>query len=688
MLRSCGAHYTTPKILMASLGHPLRSIPTLILETLRSQTTYLHKVAVLDDLFFVTPDLKMLIDYHFSDWMTYTSGKFCPECAKSGHLPWQHDFNVIDTCLIHHCILETECKNCKREFSWNRRGLNICECGYECVDSTPASDNAISRGKIIEQCIANKNPSELESFLELESILNTRYELTIDEYDSLITFLRGSYKTFSVLISTTVGRLASLPLSASLAPLLCSKMNLIRYHAANMVTSKYFRELSHPSGSPLSSFCLSRGEIRYATGANPKTIDWLLKMLNANRTTDTERSLRVSFYELDRFYRSMRPQSQHRNGKSLKFICAVTKQSTAELLEDIISGSLAVTYFPESRSLSDIEVDASHVMAGDVPAGFMTIDQVCTHIGSYPDAIHSLRRKGFLKAIRDKSKNNRLLFLESDVEIFHQQFVLIGEIANKRGVNPKAVSENLIANGITPVSGPKIDRGIINLFKRSDIVDHESKTSANNSGSTKLSGWRSKPDDRIDSDQWVNSSEAAEYLGVSVQQLSIFVSTDLLVMGIPSDVTSKRIRYFQRDSLSRTKAYVTSLVSIESLAKSLGVTIEKVHQRVRYLSAKRSIFMDGINFISQSDSETVRRHFGEYLDANSAASLLGVKSSDINNWWRLGYLKALSEDDSDFIPSPRLYKRSTIVDFNRSELVSRRKYGTVKRGQKLKSNRE
>jgi hypothetical protein len=101
----------------------------------------------------------------------------------------------------------------------------------------------------------------------------------------------------------------------------------------------------------------------------------------------------------------------------------------------------------------------------------MTLSEVAESLGVTSGAVDFLAAKGFLRA--EKRENAPLLgrlVTREDFDAFNESYLQASKIASEHHSSSNHVISSLAARGVRPVTGRKIDGGLIYLFRKSDLA--------------------------------------------------------------------------------------------------------------------------------------------------------------------------------------------------------------------------
>lgn len=607
---------------------------------------------------------------NFRQWVNYSQLGVCPLCAQNGLTPESHDFEVMTACTKHAMILARACPSCERSLSVNRYRLTHCRCGVP-IQSRRASATALEESRFIEQLMRDNDLGSLSTLQELKTIMRrlTSQDIELGAYKD---FLNGQIESLLVHAQAAVHRLPGITLRAICAPFACAKSEAIKLMAPRML-SGLERPSSPPdaNANPISeTFYLTQSELRYVFGLKQNSATALEKLYFNHTQNQGPSRAEFTYSKLSAFFVALldKPRMPGADRISLGQLSVSQKDSLDRLVLRTIKGELTIISFDEKLPLSQIHVTPSADNLGTTPAGYMTMEDVVARLDSYVEAIRGVRDAGLLPATHQRSCNNRYLFSSKDVESFHARYVFIGELAREIQFPPMRLSDRLRELGVIPVAGPYEGNSTVSVYKRADICDVDLRGAASIDQYSTNSGRKPEGAPTFDAQTWATGHEVAAELDVPIFQLPRITRHDLLVKGTPRMRGSQQRHYYRRNSISTTRAFLSECVCLGNLARELEENPKKLVSRYQYLLNASPIRVKDQSLIPLSDTEELRKHYRQFLDASAAAKYLRTTRHQIGNWKKAGKLTPLQKDDENFIRSPQLYRKSDL-DVLRYELT-------------------
>lgn len=256
------------------------------------------------------------------------------------------------------------------------------------------------------------------------------------------------------------------------------------------------------------------------------------------------------------------------------------------LVNAACGGHLRIVVHDRDYRLSSLEVDTVTLKALTAPkaSDALTVPEIATKLGLYADAVYRLMRLGFIPFRKERRAvaPQRVVDL-ADFGLFSDTYVVVTQIATAIGANPTNLTDRLMDAGLAPVSGPKVDGGLIYMFKREDLarIDLQAVLSR---PSYKSRAGRPRKDRAepmpLPSDV-VDSATAAKDLGASIQELGRLTRSGVLTEHPNSHRRSNR-RYFYRqqvtDVISRYSGN-PALIPIDVVADRLGRSVRSLYSK-------------------------------------------------------------------------------------------------------------
>jgi hypothetical protein len=320
-----------------------------------------------------------------------------------------------------------------------------------------------------------------------------------------------------------------------------------------------------------------------------------------------------------------------------------------------------------TRQVAEFAKDELKHHLGDV----LALPEVAQSLGVTDTAVRFLVKKNFLIGqIHPSFRSFGTLVKNSDLEHFNSMYMLPSKIARDFGTESGYLTEALIEEGIHPVSGRKVDRGPLYIFRRSDVesVDMAGIVSSarwGNSMAGKDASLKAKP-------PILTEAQTAIILGVDAQTIRQLAERGHLK-------PHKRLLhgrgksshyYFSRYTVmkfSKQPSEVIGLISYMPAAKMLNLYPDNFYNkyvrtgRLRPVVARgrRSdycFWMEDIKVLAEIEKQTII--------TPEAAEILGVNVSCVDKMIATGVLKPVSGPIVDGF-GKNLFLRSDVEQLHR-----------------------
>jgi DNA-binding transcriptional MerR regulator len=668
LLRLSEAHTERPTGLFSEFGFPQFSVSGTLRKTYAGISTELSPHIDITNWRY-SPHTKTITSGRNSkSWIDFKNAKVCLDCAKEGYLPETHDYHLITCCTKHHKLLATHCNHCNENLRWNRYGLARCHCFGLIEYSQPADSDHIAITTQLEAWITSGDTEKLIAYESLLSTLNTRISTTERWEFSAIEYVEGNVAPLAHALKPY--HLGSAPLTARVivGTLALVPSTSVRLAMPALITAIEEVNTSSETKALRGDFHLTRSELLFAFGCKPDTVDILLsKSLKNKAVPGSVRKRQVMLNELKRLYSYFTaecPVGMHTI--TLAQLAALSRKKVGILVGEVLDGKLSPAGAASWR-LSDLRVEMHTEYINEVPEGFSTLKQAQQIMQLNSEYIAGFRRSGLLSEHRQANKNNRYLYRTNDLYAFKKRYISASEIAKGIRCPVTVITDKLRFMNVKPISGPGIDSSVVFLFERKDIESIDLSQALSVTDSYSMSGRKAASAPRLDGAKWMTSAEAAETLGLSIQQLFQLVNQGLLVATRPANAPSTEKHYFQRENVDELTSYIAEMQDVSNLARKFGVTKLQILTRVYRLLKSKPIKLKNQLVIGLDEANALERHFSLYLDAVQAAAILDAKPRDIHNWKRLGHLSPITDKHPGYIQGPTLFDAAHISEFTRPQ---------------------
>jgi hypothetical protein len=665
LLRFTGAHFEQPTYALSHAGLKTRELPPLIMKLFRGDTNLLSKIAILDEW---EPNAliaqKASSRFH-KDWVNPKVASVCPQCAEDRLLPAYHDVVDVDACAKHGLTLLTHCPHCEQQISWSRPSLTHCKCYSPLDRRIPAKKADVEFAGRIQAFTASENATQLEYLLTLTRVLQNRYGLGSEAKRIALDFADGDMATLGKALAryakghpALLGRAIIAPLAEILSRQGIDDLIILKEMAKRLPRAK--------SACLPGNFALNRQDLIYVLRCTSKCINAILSshIINAPQPLDQKT---VSLDNLKWFFAHLgnnNIDAEAEQASSLRELTGKTGKPIAEWVEDILNGVYKPTQPLADDGLPNLRINCAATLNDDVPADCLTQHQAEQYTGLYGVALTAAREANLVPSTSQPNRCNRYLYKQVDLDCFLRTYVSSGQLAKRFKTQAKSLKKQLEYLGIEPVSGGDIDSTSIYYFRRTETDSITLAALAKAKESYAGAGRKSRSAPRLNTDKWANSKETAQFLGLaSPQSLDYLTQVTPLVQGEPEHKPAGRTRYFRRRSLEAAQRFINSLVSIEALSGSTGLSQPKLTRRINQLLKNAIITINHTHYLSEADAERITDHCSELWCADTVAAYLDCNRADVNNWRKLRHLTSIGQEVTGYLGTPHLYRRQDLVGF-------------------------
>lgn len=328
-----------------------------------------------------------------------------------------------------------------------------------------------------------------------------------------------------------------------------------------------------------------------------------------------------------------------------------------EVLQAALDGVLDVVAFDKESGLAGVYFDRaslSRLIGVEVPdrGALLTVDDLVDELGLYKDVIYRLMRVGLMsfRKRRINSRRPQRYVTREELARFRSQFVLPREIAVLHECNVTNLAERLMDAGVSPVSGPGIDGGLVYAFVRSHVERLDMDAVMRSTIYRTRCGRPKNGEQGIRAEAervYLDAQDVANMLGdgISVQKVSRLVKAGLLRPVEHSGKLGNK-RYFTRDVvLSYLLTYRDNpdLMRLDDVPRWLGNSRRRLE--IDWIKPGRlALVEDGLGgrFAKRGDLEFIKGFRINAVSTSELADLVGKTRHDVGNAIRLGKLSAVS----------------------------------------------
>lgn len=587
---------------------------------------------------------------HVIQWnsLDVSRPRYCPQCIAESPL-YSRCWDLIwyTTCHRHEVPLVQRCQDCEALLEWSSwNWSNTCSnCGeHRSVGAPSPAPEAVQLCELLSKSVREDSAADFQSAGEMGSlgeILSTISSLvvaampraqlgrfnfsphlwTIAERQELVAFAWPLVKDE---LSSTAAMIEMLARSRQAFPYLTDDSRCLPLRAA--IESVQHKErlewlrarLASAEKSPNPQIALnpeSREEmatleaVGTMLGTSRHNIMALLQaeMLHGRFAHEGKRRSDwvVSITSVDALLGLLAQVALHSDNPVGSSIHAAAKTPSGAavggltgIVKAACQGRLRILVNNRDYRLSSLTVDpiSLKVLTAPKASNALTVPEIASKLGLYADAVYRLMRLGFLPFRMEKRavSPQRVVDL-TDFALFSDTYAVVTQIATATKANPTNLSDRLMDAGLAPVSGPKVDGGLIYMFRREDLARVDLKAIlARTNYKSRAGRPRKEPEGRPNPvADIVDSASAAKHLGVSLQVVGRLVRLGALI-DHPSSHRQGNRRYVYRQQVTELISRYSGnpgLISIDEVAARLGRPIRSLYSkevRAGRLRIKRS----------------------------------------------------------------------------------------------------
>jgi hypothetical protein len=299
------------------------------------------------------------------------------------------------------------------------------------------------------------------------------------------------------------------------------------------------------------------------------------------------------------------------------------------------------------------EEQVSDFILSNSPAGkdIYPVKAAARFLGVTEAATYFLIKKGLLRALPAASSRS-LTVRKSDLQLFNSEFVLTGRLASELGTGLNYLLALLMEQGVKPVSGNKVDGGLVSIVKKSDLktIDVRGLVSSAKSGGKILLARVVKENPLID------EAAAAEALGIDVDTIRQAVERGVIK---PYKYTNRLTRtsdakyYFSRPTVEKHRRLSLDYKGLISTAAAKKLfKMQSFHFKNKYVRTGRLEFVAngdrrGEYYFRMKDVEALLEIEGQTIITPEVSKILGVDITAVSKMIASGVLKPISGPSVD-----------------------------------------
>lgn len=359
----------------------------------------------------------------------------------------------------------------------------------------------------------------------------------------------------------------------------------------------------------------------------------------------------------------------------------------AEELVEIFAGRRQVVKFdiesglPSLKTIASPDASAANdSTSGPRPTDLLSLEETAEQLGTYADAIRRIEKAGHLtRHVRANAQGRQhITFTSEEVQRFDREYIFVGNLATQLSTGATSLSDRLAAVGVSPISGPRVDGALVNVFRRTDLLDVDlQKVKALKNYPTRT-GRKVAGVVRYDKKRWLTSTEAAESLGITVQQVAALQRSELLVSDTPPDREADNRDYFLRTDVEKTRCELDAMIDIDTAAAQVGLTRREFVVRFIESGFVQCVSVWKKQRIRRVDLQRIQENLVKYLSAAQAGEILGTHSRYLLNAERAGRIQRVPEHECG-MKGAALFRRQDVLALKDGPEIESQRRGVSKR---------
>ncbi|MDP2245681.1 hypothetical protein [Pseudomonas sp.] len=287
---------------------------------------------------------------------------------------------------------------------------------------------------------------------------------------------------------------------------------------------------------------------------------------------------------------------------------------------------------------------------------YLTVSQAAIKLGLYADAVRSAIKTGLLQQALTHFKGKSQMIECSEFDRFTETYIFVGQLAADLGLPKTTLTAKLIHCGIAPISGPSLDRGLIAIYRRSDLTEETLKQVRLLKHYETNAGRKAANSVVNVTTSTVPSSHVARILNLPIIHLKHL--QDLGYLDIAK--SDKPGRHFTTRSVENSKRWLQSMISLPDCAKLFSLSSPTFSRRFIQSGFLSIVKIGNTTLISRSDIQRIQKNVDHFLTCFEADKELGAPLGHANNLVRTGRLIPATEVATGGVGTVILVHRSDI----------------------------
>ncbi len=580
--------------------------------------------------------LKMMLASVPPAWIRGNERSVCPTCVSEGWSKAIHDLKFVDACPYHGVALLSHCPSCQTPLNWVASRFDRCaECKSKLeaaeliwVDSHGASrvlhylrtgDNA--RLQAVVKALSLMGRDRIDESEARNAALNLAVRVVECEPEALATALQDG-----------AARSPGLPLAAIATPWLVSEQVCLQQNVLSILESL---KTTFSHGNCASCKCndetFTAAQVMSFLKVSAATLRKLVSaQLLSRRRGPGPRQWVYDKATLCRLLSDLAPTKTNRQGESL-MQRGVGSGALIDRILAIKAGHVKVLHVDWFRGLSGVDTEPFPRKPTVKPQNALSVTDAAARLGTYADAVRRAVKAGRLSAFSTAATSNAVWISEAALNAFDRKFVFLTTLAKQVGAGRTILSTKLEHIGVLPVSGPRVDAGLVPIYRRRDLANVDLAQIAAIQQFATRTGRKKGDPDCYAATEWMPSQQVATLLKLTAHQLSPLVVAGLLEVGIPPGREADNRRYYRHQSVLSTVEWIGAALAVHSFVKTIGLSEREFHVRFTRSGRVNLIQVGAIKMIGAEDIKFVEEDVAQYVTCEQASRALGAPQKHFLN---------------------------------------------------------
>lgn len=542
--------------------------------------------------------------------LQFGTEKICIPCyLEKGFTLADWDHFAALGCPEHHVFLDTCCPVCKTPWRY-QQGPLTCGCDTASVLSTLRPIQK-SRAKLLPDIVTNKRQDKILMLSKFRKLFDWWSQLDIhisqaEQSDFLYYLMQAKWP------GVERSNVAAMHPRIIILPLLSATDRGDKLPEAK---TSAFRTIN------IDSVSISRKDAQLLFGVSRARFENFIKEGVVNRDDVGMFPLqRINELLLTSKWLPFSPEKE----KLWKKSRAVTTQY-----------SLAMMVKEESQNALPSTLPSSDLLSSQCSRSTLTIKEATQLLRTNAESIRHLIKTGLIKAAKGtKISAVQWSIKREDLLAFNRKYVFASAIARKTNLSVMTTSSRLRSLGLTPVSGPGIDKGKTYLFYRSDLMSISDESLINKPYQSPAG--RKRKNDTLPSDPRVTSLKLAKELHLDPYQIR-FVVRDGWIKGSKN---SRGHYLFHANDVERLTDIINNdYIDLERASEYIEQPLQSF-RRTWIISGYVSEYKLGDRrLIKESDFRKIQRLWTDNKTSSHIAKRIRRQRSFCINLEKIGILK-------------------------------------------------